>query len=125
MTSALDSGIRAFRVVARRAKLALGGATHEEAEETVVTDEMEEARDEREWSLIMDSGLERDERVLLTEGRRIWYLSSPVPGNSSPTQRLNPARCANAMAEHIEGRRGPQALTAGVLEGIDEIAGVN
>ena len=104
MTSALESGIRAFRVVARRAKLALGGATHEEAEETVVTDEMEEARDEREWSLIMDSGLERDERVLLTEGRRIWYLSSPVPGNSSPTQRLNPARCANAMAEHIEGR---------------------
>jgi len=71
MTSALDSGMRAFRVVARRAKLALGGATHEAAEEAVVTDEMEEARDEREWSLIIDSGLERDDRVLLTEGRRV------------------------------------------------------
>lgn len=73
----------------------------------------------------MDSGLERDERVLLTEGRRDWYLSRPAPGNSSPTQRLKPARCANAMAEHIEGRRGPQALTAGVLEAIDEIDGVS
>ena len=48
MTSALDSGIRAFRVVARRAKLARGGATHEEAEDTVVTDEIEDAREDRE-----------------------------------------------------------------------------
>jgi hypothetical protein len=78
MTSALDRGIRAFRVVAKRAKLARGGATHEAAEDTVVTDEMEEAREDRETSLIMDSGLEREERVLLTDWRRLWYLSRPV-----------------------------------------------
>ncbi len=71
MTSALDKGIRAFRVVANRAKLARGGATHEAAEDTVVTDEMEEAREDRETSLIMDSGLEREERVLLTDWRRL------------------------------------------------------
>lgn len=70
MTSALDNGMRAFRVVAMRAKLARGGATHEAAEDTVVTDEMDEARDERDRSLIIDSGLEREERALLTDGLR-------------------------------------------------------
>jgi hypothetical protein len=58
-------------VVAIRAKLARGGATHEEAEDAVVTDEIEEAREERERSLIIDSGLERDDKVLLTDWRRV------------------------------------------------------
>ena len=58
-------------MVAKRAKLALGGATHEAADDTVVTDEIEEAREDLELSLIMDSGLEREERVLLTDWRRL------------------------------------------------------
>lgn len=62
--------MRALRVVAKRAKLARGGATHEAVDDTVVTDEMDEAREERVWSLIIDSGLERDESVLLAEGLR-------------------------------------------------------
>jgi hypothetical protein len=48
MTSAQDRGIRAFRVVAKRAKLARGGATHEATVDTVETDEIDEAREDRE-----------------------------------------------------------------------------
>lgn len=33
---------------------------------------------------------------------------------------LNPAFCAMAMAEHIDGRRESQTLAAGVLEVIDD-----
>ena len=90
-----------------------------------MTDEIEEAREDRERSLIMDSGLERDDKVLLIDGRRVWYFSRPEQGSSSLTQRLKPARCANAIAEHMEGLRGPQALTAGVLDAMEEIDGVN
>ena len=71
----------------------------------------------------MDSGLDRDDKELLTDGRRVWYLSRPALAKSS-TQRLKPARCANAIAEHMDGRRMPEALTAGVLEAIDGTDGV-
>jgi hypothetical protein len=33
---------------------------------------------------------------------------------------LRPCRCAMAMAEQIDGRREPQALTAGVFEATDD-----
>ena len=72
ITSAFDMGIFAHRVVAKRARLGRGGATHDAADETVVTEEMDEALDERVKSLIIDSGLERDDKELLIEGRRLW-----------------------------------------------------
>ena len=37
---------------------------------------------------------------------------------------MKPVRCANAIAEHMDGRRVPLALTAGVLEAMDETDGV-
>lgn len=78
MASAAGSGIFAHRVVAMRAKLGRGGATHDVIDEAVVTDEIEDARDERVTSLIMDSGLERSE--LLIDGRRLRCLSEPAIG---------------------------------------------
>ena len=57
-----------MRHVACRAKQARGGAS-DEVVETVLTEEMEEAREERVRSEIMDSGLEREETVLM-DGRR-------------------------------------------------------
>jgi hypothetical protein len=58
----------AFRHVAWRAKQARCGA-NEEVVETVLTEEIDEARDDRVRSETMDSGLEPDETVLI-EGRR-------------------------------------------------------
>jgi len=78
MASAAGIGIFAHRVVARRARLCRGGATHDAVDETVVTDEMDDARDERVTSLIIESGLERSE--LLIDGRRLRYLSKPAIG---------------------------------------------
>jgi hypothetical protein len=111
-------------VVAKRANLARGGAKHDIAEDTFGTDEIEEARECREKSLIIDFGLERQKRVLLNDWRRVWYHSRPAWGKSSLTQQLKPARRANAIAEQIEGRRIPLALTTGVLEAIEETDGV-
>lgn len=72
--------VAALRQVAWRAKQArlAGGAKYKEPfVETVDTEEMEEARDDRDRSDIIDSGLDPDDAVL-TDGRREmddWYLS--------------------------------------------------
>lgn len=92
IVSVVGKGTRAFRVVAKRAKLARGGATHDAAEDTVVTEEMEDAREERELSLTIDSGLERDESELLIDGLRVRHLLRPIGGKSSFAQRLKALR---------------------------------
>jgi hypothetical protein len=117
-TVATGIGSLALRQVACRAKQARGGAT-DEVVETVDTEEIEDARDERERSEIMDSGLEKTDAELAIEGRREYGGNISRPGRTSTVQRLRPDFCAMAMAEHIDGtdgRRDPQALTAGVLE---------
>lgn len=71
---AYDIGSLTFRQVACLARQGRGA----EAEvETVDIEEMEEARDERDESEIMDSGLDPEDVALVTEGRRddILYLS--------------------------------------------------
>lgn len=78
-------------------------------------DEIDDAREYADRSEIIDSGLERVEAV--TDGRLEFGVK---PGNVSIAQRLNPDFCAIAMAEQIEGRREPQALTAGVLAATDD-----
>lgn len=82
-------GSLAFRQVACFAKQgARLGAT--EVDEIVLMEEMEEARDERERSEIMLSGLDRDD-ALAIEGRRdVGYAEGPY-GNCSNAQRLKPA----------------------------------
>lgn len=85
-----------------------------------MTEEMEEAREERELSLIMDSGLDLEESELLTDGRRVRYLSRPIGGKSSFAHLLKLARCTFAIAEEMDGRREPHALAAGVDEAVVE-----
>lgn len=83
-------------------------------------EETDDAREDREWSDIKDSGLEPDE-VLMVEGRlESMVLYSVAEGQASKTQWLKAAFCATAIAEHIDGRRDPQALTAGVLEATED-----
>jgi hypothetical protein len=62
------SGNPALRHVACRAKQARFGAS-EEVEDTVEMEEIDEARDDRDRSDIIDSGLERVEAALATDGR--------------------------------------------------------
>ena len=59
-------GSLAFRQVACRAKQARFGA-NDEVDETVETDEIDDALEDRERSVIIDSGLERDDAI---DGRR-------------------------------------------------------
>ena len=68
-TVAGGTGIPALRHVACRAKQARFGA-RDEVEETVETEEMEDALEDRERSEIIDSGLERVEATLAIDGRR-------------------------------------------------------
>ena len=69
-TVAGGSGNLAFRHVACLAKHgARLGATAEDADDIVLMDEMDDAREERDRSEIMDSGLERDD-TLARDGRR-------------------------------------------------------
>lgn len=60
----------AFRQVACRARQARCGAT-DEFDETVEIEETDEDRDERELSVIIDSGLDPKESMLIVEGRRV------------------------------------------------------
>lgn len=90
----------------------------DEAVETVETEEMDDAREERELSDIIDSGLEPCEVELTTDGRResVRYFSTSmvVLGNVSMAQRLMACLCAVLIAEHMDGRRELHALAAGV-----------
>ena len=121
-TVAGGMGNLAFRQVACRARQARLGA-NDEVDETVEIEEIDEAREDRDRSDIIDSGLERAEVALAIDGRRDGggrlSLVKP-PGNVSKAHRLKPACWAMAMAEDIDGRREPQALTAGVLEATDD-----
>ena len=89
-------------------------------------EEIDEAREERDRSEIIDSGLEREDAALVTEGRReaggqLSLFRLPI-GKVSMAHRLMPARCAIAITGpiDIDDRREPQALTAGVLEATDD-----
>lgn len=62
-------GSLALRHVACRAKQARFGA-NEEVEETVDIEEIEDAREDRDLSEIMDSGLEREDVTLARDGLR-------------------------------------------------------
>jgi len=110
------SGNPAFLHVACRAKQARFGAS-EDVEDTVEMEEIDEAREDRDRSDIIDSGLERVEATLAMEGR---LESGRNPEKVSIAQRLKPDFCTIAIAELIEGRREPQALTAGVLAATDD-----
>ena len=68
-TSAAGNGSTAFRQVASRARPARFSAK-DEVVDTVEIDEIEDARDDRDRSEIMDSGLEREDAALATDGRR-------------------------------------------------------
>ena len=68
-TVAGGMGNLALRQVACRAKQARLGAT-DEVEDTVDIEEMDDARDDRDRSDIIDSGLEREDARLATDGRR-------------------------------------------------------
>jgi len=119
-------GSLALRHVACRAKQARVGA-NDEVVETVLTEDIEDAREERVRSEIMDSGLERGEAVLMDGRREVkWNLSMSgrmLLGKPSMVHLLRPAFCARAIAEHMDGRREPQTLAAGVFEATDD--GVN
>jgi hypothetical protein len=108
-------GNPALRHVACRAKQARFGA-NEEVEDTVEMEEIEDAREDRE-SDIIDSGLDRVEAALVIDGRLELDRN---PAKVSIAQRLKPVFCAIAIAEQIDGRREPQALTAGVLAATDD-----
>jgi hypothetical protein len=116
--TAAGRGSLTFRQVACRAKQARGFGASDEVVETVEMDEIEDALDERERSEIIDSGLEPDDAVLI-DGRRDAGCASE-PGYTSMAHLLKPLLCAMPMAEHMEGRREPQTLTAGVLEATDD-----
>ena len=62
-------GNLAFRQVACRAKQARFGA-NDEVDETVEIEEIDEAREDRDRSEIIDSGLEREDATLAIDGRR-------------------------------------------------------
>lgn len=109
-------GNPAFRHVACRAKQARFGAS-DEVEDTVETEHIDEAREDRDRSDIIDSGLERVEAALAIDGRLELGRN---PEKVSIAQRLKPDFCTMAIAEQIEGRREPQALTAGVLAATDD-----
>jgi hypothetical protein len=107
-----------LRHVASRARLAwLGGA-----QPTDETEEIDEAREERELSVIIDSGDEDiEEADGASEGLRLgkWYASRPflmLGLNWSTQVRARDEHCACCIAVHIEGRRElvARALTAGV-----------
>lgn len=83
-------GNLAFRHVACLAKQGTRLGAMEEVDEIVLIEEIEEARDERERSEIMLSGLERDE-TLATDGLRDVGYAEGAYGNCSIAQRLKPA----------------------------------
>lgn len=88
----------------------------DEVDETVEMEEMEEALDERERSDINDSGLEPEDAALMD-----WRRDADCElGNTSIEHLFNPALSTTRKAEHIDGRREPQTLAAGVLEAIDD-----
>lgn len=62
----------------------------EDADDIVLMEEMEEARDERERSEIMLSGLDRDD-TLASDGLRDGGYAEAACGNWSTAQRLKPA----------------------------------
>ena len=64
----MTGSLRTFRHVACRAKQARYGAS-DDVVETVETDDIEDAREDRDRSEMSDSGLEPEE-VVLTDGRR-------------------------------------------------------
>ncbi len=73
---------------------------NDEVVETVEIEEMDEAREDRERSEIIDSGLERLDAVLVMDG-----LREDMPGYASIVHRLKPVCWTIAIAEQIEGRR--------------------
>jgi len=84
----------------------------------VETDEMDELRDERERSEIIDSGLETEEADGASEEDRLTAdFSTPdiLQGKRSIMQRDRPFDCACDMARLMLGRRELQTLAAGVI----------
>jgi hypothetical protein len=77
-TAGNADSLPALRQVACRAKQARPGA-NDAVVETVQTEEMEEAREERIRSEIIDSGLERDDAVS-ADGRRGGGQKRSIPG---------------------------------------------
>ena len=85
-TTVAGSGSPAFRQVACRAKQARCGAI-DETEAAVEIEEMDEARDDRDLSEIIDSGLERVDAALAIDGRLEFGRK---PAKVSIAQRLKP-----------------------------------
>ena len=77
--TSLRGGSLTLRQVAWRAKQARCGA-NDAYVETVDVEEMDDERDDREWSVIMDSGEEPYDAILVTEGCRDNARASLVPG---------------------------------------------
>lgn len=91
LSSDIGNGSLTLRVVAMRAKLVRLGAGQATVDDIVVTDEMEDALEERVASVIIDSGLDRADARLMTDGRREEQnLSTLGKGNSSLTHLPNP-----------------------------------
>lgn len=93
----------------------------EAMDEIVLMEEIDDARDERDRSEIMLSGLERDDALAIEGLRDVGYAEGAY-GNCSMAQRLKPACWAMAIAEQIDGRRdtASRTLTAGVFEATDD-----
>lgn len=89
---------------ARQLKVWLGAPV-----EVVAIDEMEELREERDRSVIIDSGLEREEAM---DGAND---EERLPGKRSTIMRQKLLFCASLMAMVMLPRLEPHALTAGVL----------
>lgn len=110
-------GNLAFRHVANRATQLLGALV-----KVVDTDEIDELREERERSEIIDSGLETDEAEGAKDEDRLTADLSPsiLQGKRSRVHRDRPLFCADAIAMLMLGRRELQTLAAGVFTPTDD-----